>query len=105
MDVPLRSAIQRLRAGKAQLRRDRINAPLEEKVQNLLRLQRVYVDIVGSQRPLSLRQRPWDITSTVKDTVVLTADSIESAEDTRGVSASSAKSHWVRPIRRWALRT
>lgn len=100
--MTLSSEIQRLRAGKAQLRRDRANAPLEEKVQILLRLQRVYVDIVGSQRQLSPRQRPWNITSSVNAKVVAD-DSVESPEAGTGFRAS--RSHWVRPSRRWALRT
>lgn len=102
-DSSLAHEIQRLRAAKAQLRRNRIKASLEEKVQDLLRLQRLYVDIAGSQRPLSPRQRPWNITSSVQSTVVISHDSQESTQ--RDVGFTAAQSDWVRPTRRWVVRT
>ena len=54
--------IQKLREGKADLRRERIAASLEEKVQAVLAAQRLYVEMAGSQRPLQSSQRPWNIT-------------------------------------------
>jgi hypothetical protein len=99
----LKSEIQRLRAGKAQLRLERMNASLEEKVQDLLRLQRLYVDIAGSQRSLSPRQRPWNLTSSVQGTLVITDNPNESPRSVGSFSGS--QSHWVRPAQRWAVRT
>jgi hypothetical protein len=97
----LDAEIQRLRAGKAALRRARLSASLEDKIQALLRLQRVYVDIVGSQRALSPRQRPWNITSSVRDAMTVSEDAIEFRPlDT----FSASQTHWVRP-RPVAVRT
>lgn len=94
--------VQQLRAGKAQLRRARIYAPLAEKIQDLLYLQRVYVDIVGSQRQLAAWQRPWNITNTVSDAVTLRAGTVESRR-VGGFTASH--SQWIRTLGRLAVRT
>lgn len=60
--APLTALIDTLRAGKARLRRERRVASLDQKVQAVLKAQRMYVEIVGSQRPLRPWQRPWNIT-------------------------------------------
>ena len=94
--------IRRLREGKAQLRLQRRSAPLEDKVQNLLHLQRLYVDIAATRRPLLPWQRPWNITSTVNDAVIVTNDLV-SSRPVRALTA--ACSQWIRPSRRLALGT
>ena len=94
--------IQRLREGKALLRRQRIDAPLADKVQSLLRLQRLYVDIVGSQRPLLAWQRPWNITCDVTDWLVITDNSVFFPN--RPFSASQSSVQWIRPAERIDIR-
>jgi hypothetical protein len=59
---PLNVVIQMLREGKAQLRQERMSGSLKDKVQAVLKAQRMYVEIAGSQRPLPPSQRPWNIT-------------------------------------------
>jgi hypothetical protein len=58
---PSRELLDRLRAGKAALRAERIAMPLPEKVRDLLELQRIYCSIVGLRRPLQPWERPWDV--------------------------------------------
>lgn len=102
MDGGNSQVIARLRTSKAQLRRARFNAPLEEKVQNLLRLQRVYVDIARSQRMLPPWQRPWTITSRVDDSVLVQVYSVTSYLPS---AFSASRPQWILPSRRVALRT
>lgn len=52
---------------KATFKQERRNAPIEEKLLALWRLQQLYVDLVGSQRPLQPWQQPWDIRSDVRE--------------------------------------
>lgn len=51
--------IQVLRDGKTAIRQIRQRSEIEEKLLDLVRLQHIYVQIVGSRRPLRLRERPW----------------------------------------------
>jgi hypothetical protein len=60
--TPIRPIINTLRAGKARLRAERLVAPLDKKVEAVLKAQRLYVEIAGSQRPLQPWQRPWNVT-------------------------------------------
>jgi len=58
---PTPELLEKLRAGKAALREERIALPLPEKVRQLLELQRIYCSIVGRRRPLQPWERPWDV--------------------------------------------
>ena len=94
--------IRQLRAGKAMLRCSRRNAPIEEKLRDLVRAQQLYVQVAGSRRQLKPWQRPWNIMSDVRDTVVIKDSVIESAEKKATVGAS--RSHWILPRQPWVLR-
>jgi hypothetical protein len=59
--APLSALLHSLFSGKGMLRRTRRSASLDQKVQALLDAQRLHADIAGSQRPLSPRERPWNI--------------------------------------------
>lgn len=94
--------IQKLREGKAALRCDRRSAPLEEKLQELVQAQRMYVEIVASRRALNPWERPWDILSDVRDAIAIGGGMVEPRKaPPAGFSVSS--SHWVRPLRPWVL--
>jgi hypothetical protein len=69
-------------------------APLDEKIRQLVRAQHLYVQVVGSRRPLKPWQRPWNILSEVKEAVVIRGNSIV---PTRTPPVSSARAQWVRP--------
>src|SRR5262245_24924965 len=96
----INTIVKTLRDGKAQLRRERISAPLDEKFQDLLRAQRLYVDIVGSQRALLPWQRPWNITGYITTTVVITDNSIEQSFPNYFTAHQAT---WIRPKERWKL--
>jgi hypothetical protein len=93
--------IQKLRKGKAALRHTRRVASLEDKLLALVRAQRMYVEIVGSRRPLKPWERPWDILSDVRDTIIIKDGLVENGKVAPSVSASP--SHWVGPHRPWVL--
>lgn len=82
MPSALPQVIFQLREGKAALRRDRRGATLEEKLRQLVQAQHLYVQVVGSQRPLKSWQRPWNILSDVKESVVK--------------PVGYSRSHWIR---------
>ena len=91
-----------LRDGKAALRQMRQSAPLDAKLKDLWRAQHVYVQIVGSRRPLEPWEQPWNIMNDVRDAVIFKKDgAIETIE--RSDRLSSSRSHWVRPLRPWVL--
>ena len=98
-----RDVIQRLRDGKAALRESRRTASLEDKLRELSRAQRVFVEITRTRRALRPIEQPWDILSDVQDDIVIKDDgSVERTTVTKSaVSASS--SQWVRPFDRWIL--
>ena len=50
-----------LRDGKDALRHARRSAPLPEKLRQIVQAQHLYVQVVGSRRPLQPLERPWDI--------------------------------------------
>lgn len=50
-----------LRQGKADLRRQRTQLPLREKVRLVLELQRMYLPLLERQRPLASWERPWPV--------------------------------------------
>jgi hypothetical protein len=54
--------LETLRAGKADLRRQRESADLPEKVRLVLELQRICLPLIARQRPLAEWERPWDVT-------------------------------------------
>ena len=85
--------IQRLRDGKSALRQSRRQAPLDEKLLQLVRAQHLYVQIVGSRRPLKPWERPWNILSDVQESVIIRPDRIEPTRAT----GSAARAEWLRP--------
>jgi hypothetical protein len=97
--MPYEDAIRVLRDGKAVLRQMRQRASIEEKLLDLWRGQHVYVQIVGGRRPLRPWERPWNIRSDVRDTVVLRDGAI--VRETLPFSGSS--SQLVRPRQPWIL--
>jgi len=99
---PSDDLLQRLRDGKAALRRDRRSAPLEEKLRELVQAQRMYVEIVASRRPLNPWERPWDILSDVRDAIVIRGGTIE-PQKAPPAALSASSSRWVRPLRPWVL--
>ncbi len=54
-------AIQRLRDGKRELRRRRVAMSLEEKVRQVVELQKIHVTIVGQRRALRPLERVWPL--------------------------------------------
>lgn len=90
-----------LREGKATLRSVRRRASIEEKLRDLWRGQHIYVQIVGSRRALHEWERPWNIMSDVRDSIVIKDGVIVDADTAPTVSAS--RSHWVRPRHPWVL--
>lgn len=59
MKVP--ETIQRLRDGKRELHRRRVAMSLEEKVRQVVELQKVHVTVVRNRRPLHPLERPWEL--------------------------------------------
>lgn len=53
--------LQALRDGKRELRRRRVAMSLEEKVRQVVELQKVYVTIVGQLRVLKPLERVWQL--------------------------------------------
>ena len=53
--------IQTLRDGKRELHRRRVAMSLEEKVRQVVELQKVYVTIVGQRRALRPLERVWPL--------------------------------------------
>jgi hypothetical protein len=94
--------LQRLREGKAALRLGRRNAPLEEKLRDLVHAQRMYMEIVASRRALNPWERPWDILSDVRDAVNIRGGMVEPQKAPRAAFSASS-SHWVRPLWPWVL--
>jgi hypothetical protein len=58
---PTAELIDRLRQGKAALRREREAWPLREKVRQVIALQRFQYPLLTRQRPLEPWERPWEI--------------------------------------------
>ena len=84
--------INRLREGKDSLRQARRGAPLSEKLRQLVFAQHLYVQVVGSRRPLKSWQRPWNILNEVSDFVTISEGRIE---PTIVPAVASAQTHWV----------
>lgn len=84
--------LRRLRSGKDSLRQARRNAPLSEKLRQLVHAQHLYVQLARGRRPLKPWQRPWNILSDVSESVVITSDRIEPTT-TRAVA--STRSYWI----------
>ena len=55
-------AIQTLRNGKRELRRERVAMSLADKVRQVIELQRIHVAVVGRRRPLQPLERVWPLT-------------------------------------------
>ena len=91
--------MRRLRDGKDALRQARRNAPLAEKLRQLVYAQHLHAQVVGSRRPLKPWQRPWDILSDVREYLVIKDDTVE--VDPQPSTLSSSSSHWVRPLKPW----
>lgn len=54
-------ALQTLRNGKRELRRRRVAMSLEDKVRQVVELQKVHVTIVGQRRALQPLERVWQL--------------------------------------------
>ena len=91
--------IEGLRQGKTALRLARRDAPLDEKLRDLVRAQQMYAEIVAARRPLKPSERPWDILSDVREAVILSEGMVGSQK----ASVFSASSDWVRPPQPWIL--
>jgi hypothetical protein len=95
--------IQKLREGKAALRLARRNASLEEKLQQLVRAQRMYLEILASRRALNPWERPWDILSDIRDAIAIRDGNVE-PQKVPATTFSVSSSHWVRPLQPWVLK-
>lgn len=84
----------RLRDGKAALRLDRQQASLDEKMLELWLLQKLYVELASVTRTLPAWQRPWDIRSDVRETVVF-GDGASTPIRTTGSSSPLLPVRWV----------
>jgi hypothetical protein len=89
--------IRRLRDGKAALRLARRSESLEEKLRDIVRAQRMYVEIVRTRRALKPWEQPWNILSDVRDAIIIGDGMVERGS----VSVTASSSHWVRPQPRW----
>jgi hypothetical protein len=58
---PSDELMARLRQGKEELRRDREQLPLPEKVRQVIELQRLVYPLLARQRPLEPWERPWPV--------------------------------------------
>jgi hypothetical protein len=58
---PSAALLAGLRAGKDELRRERMALPLREKVRLVLALQRIQWPLIQRQRPLQPWELPWDV--------------------------------------------
>lgn len=94
------NTIRVLRDGKALLRQMRQRASIEAKLLDLWRGQHAYVQIVAGRRPLQSWERPWNIRSDVRDTIVVRDGAI--FNEALPFSGSSS-SQWVRPLKPWIL--
>ncbi len=54
-------AIQRLRDGKRELHRKRVAMSHEEKVRQVIELQKVHVSVIGRRRALHPLERVWSL--------------------------------------------
>lgn len=66
---------------------------MEEKLRQLVYAQHLYVQITGSVRPLKPWQKPWNILSDVRESVVIGEGSIE--EHRQKASTGASRSEWV----------
>jgi hypothetical protein len=89
--------MRRLRAGKDALRQARREAPLSEKLRQLVYAQHLYVQVAGSRRQLKPWQRPWNILNQVSEFVVIGSGQIEPTTKARVIT--SAHAQWLRPRR------
>jgi len=94
--------VHALREGKELLRRRRRNASVDQKIYDLWRAQHLYVQVVGSRRPLMAWERPWNIMNDVRDAIVIKDGEVEARSSTSRVFSAS-RSHWVRPHQSWIL--
>jgi hypothetical protein len=53
--------VAKLRQGKDELRRDREELPLPEKIRQVIELQRLQYPLLARQRTLRSWERPWEI--------------------------------------------
>jgi hypothetical protein len=58
---PLPDAIRKLREGKRALRRERVAMSLEEKVRQVVELQKIHVAIIGRRRKLRPLEKVWQL--------------------------------------------
>jgi hypothetical protein len=65
--MPDTDLIARLRLGKEELRHSRRQASLDEKLLELVRAQRLHVEIVSQRRKLGPLEHPWDLGGDVSD--------------------------------------
>jgi len=77
MSVTSLELMRRLRDGKDALRQARRNAPLAEKLRQIVQAQHLYVQVVGSRRSLEPWERPWDVPSVISESGVINPNGIE----------------------------
>ena len=58
---PSAELVAKLRQGKDELRRDREELPLPEKIRQVIELQRLQYPLLARQRTLRSWERPWEI--------------------------------------------
>ena len=58
---PSAATVARQRRGKAELRREREQMPLREKVRQVIELQRFVYPLLSRRRTLEPWERPWEI--------------------------------------------
>lgn len=59
--TPIPDAIQRLRTGKRELHSKRVAMSIEDKVRQVVELQKVHVSVIGRRRSLKPLERVWQL--------------------------------------------
>ena len=94
------TVMHRLREGKSQLRYARQHAPLSEKLRQLVYAQHLYVQIAGSRRKLMPWQKPWNVISDVRESVIFRGAAVEPNHTSIVTSSDSARTEPTQP---WVL--
>jgi len=59
--TPIPDAIQTLRTGKRELHAKRVAMSIEDKVRQVVELQKVHVSVIGRRRSLKPLERVWQL--------------------------------------------
>ena len=84
--------MRNIRSGKDALRESRRNAPLSEKLRQMVQAQHLYVQVVGSRRALNSLERPWNVLNVMSQSFVIGPHGSEPAK----TMATSTRSQWLR---------